>query len=642
MGNIFPDLLNNRYLTGIIFLLLCCLSNHSLLAQNNQLSAQLQFTCEGLIDTAEINQKNRDAQVVFNINPQQAYKEYIALEQYVNLVIQYCKTLNSDKKKGYLIALAMLKDEIGFYHSNIGNVTKALDYYIVSLWIYERLAYLKGIANQLNNIGYIFQNYLSDFKRAKQHYERAFYISMMEDEYTQAANALHNLGSILVMTGANDSAKMAFKKSIFLRNKVGEKEKNAVSFNYLASIESNSSLSKSHLYSSIEISKQNDQSQFLSNAYTLLGQIHFRDNNLDSALHYGILAMELAKAKNFPFFIRNAANLLSRLYEKQLDWQMAYRYRELAMIIQDSIEGESTKGQLLKQQILYEFEKDRIQDSIQREAQRLEKELMIKVQEGKISRNTRLRNSAFALILLSAFAGAVFINRKQLVKQKKEKDIMLQNLSVEQKLLRLQMNPHFIFNALNSIQSFILENETENAKVYLHRFSKLLQSVINQTDKQFITLHEELATLSLYVELEQLRFDYKFEFEVKVDELMDSKVLMIPPLVIQPFVENAIVHGIRNKKGKGFIKLQINANKDLLICQIDDDGIGRKKAAELMSNSGKVHQSLALDLLNKRLEYLQEKTLKIGYYIQDINPENINNPGTRVIINLPKIYRNND
>ena len=151
-----------------------------------------------------------------------------------------------------------------------------------------------------------------------------------------------------------------------------------------------------------------------------------------------------------------------------------------------------------------------------------------------------------------------------------------------QEVLCKQMNPHFIFNTLNSIQYFIMKNDAENSEVYLTKFAKLMRINLSNSQHQSIPIKDELTALELYLELEVLRFNNQFTYEIVIDNMLDIESFRIPTLLIQPYVENAILHGLRHKEDQGKITIRLETlDDDTLVCTIQDDGIGRKKSAEL-------------------------------------------------------------
>jgi putative methionine-R-sulfoxide reductase with GAF domain/ligand-binding sensor domain-containing protein len=204
--------------------------------------------------------------------------------------------------------------------------------------------------------------------------------------------------------------------------------------------------------------------------------------------------------------------------------------------------------------------------------------------------------------------------------------------------LRAQMNPHFIFNALNSVQQYILQGNVIEANKYLSKFSKLQREILNYSTQNFISLQKETETLQLYLELEQLRFAEKFTFSITKHELIDEEEIKIPPMIIQPFIENAIWHGLMPKTGDRFVNVHFNLLSDeQLVCTITDNGIGREAAARLRKTNGQEekHQSKGLSLVYDRLNILQAQFGKPFHAaIFDLVTEDGSANGTQVILTI--------
>jgi ligand-binding sensor domain-containing protein/putative methionine-R-sulfoxide reductase with GAF domain len=205
--------------------------------------------------------------------------------------------------------------------------------------------------------------------------------------------------------------------------------------------------------------------------------------------------------------------------------------------------------------------------------------------------------------------------------------------------LRLQMNPHFLFNSLNSIQHLIVSQQTNKAYRYLTIFSKLLRSLLQHAAANFIRLDEELRILQSYLDLESLRFEESFHYEITVDERLEQETVLIPSLLVQPFAENAIWHGLMNKQGSKRLHIAFsNHHEEYLTCIIEDNGVGRQQAAATQRNdlSSMVHESKGILIIRERLALLQEKTGKPAEIdIVDLTDEEAMPCGTRVIIVIP-------
>ncbi|NVO04337.1 MAG: histidine kinase, partial [Bacteroidetes bacterium] len=213
-----------------------------------------------------------------------------------------------------------------------------------------------------------------------------------------------------------------------------------------------------------------------------------------------------------------------------------------------------------------------------------------------------------------------------------------QVFELEQKSLRLQMNPHFIFNSLNSIQSFVISNDTDKAILYLAKFAQLMRLILTNTRESFITVKDELKALSYYMDIERLRFDNKFEFEIILDKDIDDDFVGIPPMIIQPYIENAILHGINYKEGKGKLTISIKLEEDTLLCIIEDDGVGREKAMEFKQQIGLKHKSRGMEITKERLEILNRQHKgQTSVRIIDLRDENGKAIGTKVELSIPFI-----
>lgn len=225
---------------------------------------------------------------------------------------------------------------------------------------------------------------------------------------------------------------------------------------------------------------------------------------------------------------------------------------------------------------------------------------------------------------------------QELRKQKTELDNISRQLTEMQlAALRSQMNPHFIFNALNSIKKFVLTNEAENADKYLGKFSKLIRSILDNSQEPDISLQKEIEMLELYLELEKLRFGDKLNYQIHVDPQLAEGCLHIPGMIVQPFVENAIFHGIMHKESAGKILVSFYDHQEYLEINVKDDGVGRKMSAELNCNK-KDHISLGIKMTEKRLAALKtESHIPSGIEIFDLQ-ENGNAAGTFVKILVPK------
>jgi ligand-binding sensor domain-containing protein len=206
-------------------------------------------------------------------------------------------------------------------------------------------------------------------------------------------------------------------------------------------------------------------------------------------------------------------------------------------------------------------------------------------------------------------------------------------VELELKALRSQMNPHFIFNTLNSIQHYIAENDFKRTNKYLTQFAKLIRTVLNLSEKNFCTIQEELGMLRLYMDLEKMRFEEQFDYEINVDNKIDEDYDEIPSMLIQPYVENAIWHGLMNKDEKGKIKIDIELKENYIRCSIEDNGIGREKAAAIKAKRKIERKSVGMSITKERLGIINEEEINVK--IIDLENDMGNAMGTKITIKIP-------
>jgi ligand-binding sensor domain-containing protein len=221
----------------------------------------------------------------------------------------------------------------------------------------------------------------------------------------------------------------------------------------------------------------------------------------------------------------------------------------------------------------------------------------------------------------------------------KTAELQQQKTELEMQALRAQMNPHFIFNSLNSINRFILQNNKPMASEYLTKFSKLVRMILQNSQTPLITLESELEALKLYLEMESLRFNFHFDYKISVPDDIDIDMLKVPPLIIQPYVENAIWHGLMHKEEKGQLDIEVSKEEEFIYFKISDNGIGRKQAAALSSKSATTYKSMGLRITADRIAILQGANgIESPVTINDLaNPEGIAS-GTEVTIKIPAMY----
>jgi LytS/YehU family sensor histidine kinase len=362
-------------------------------------------------------------------------------------------------------------------------------------------------------------------------------------------------------------------------------------------------------------------------AYTIynLGEACLMQGNLLKAKQYGERSLELGEQVSNPDIILNAANLLQKILKKQRKWEEALQMTELYFRMRDSTDKKENRTIALRQQVKYEYEKRAVADSIKYFSAQHERDLKIQ-QQRKIF--WYLIAGFTVLVVFSLLA-------LRLYNQKKKTAFSRKVLETEMKALRSQMNPHFTFNVLNSIQYYAGGNDMEAVQLYLHKFSILIRMILDQSRTSYISLEQEIVMLKLYMELEEMRFEKKFTWSIDIDPSLHLSTIMIPGMLIQPLLENAIKHGIEHKKGTALISLAFSSNNSTLLCTITDNGIGRAAAEKLKKSSSK-HFSAATKILNERIEALSALyNIRLNCITKDLFDKDGNSCGTRVSLEVP-------
>lgn len=364
---------------------------------------------------------------------------------------------------------------------------------------------------------------------------------------------------------------------------------------------------KSTLNEAESISQSSNYAGYDKNIFKLFGIIYYKLNDFKKSNEYYNKSLNIAKGQRDVYFIRDLHQNISLTQVKLKNYKSAYENLKKAAKINDSIQTNesikmvaelSKKYQTLEQQnkiLKLNAENEILEKDAQLKAFQIEK------QENKIASRNRFIIGLIVILLVSSLSFYLFYSRKKVLASKQELELKNQKLEVESKLLQSQMNPHFIFNALNSIQRFVSESDAFNAQVYLGRFGKLMRNILEQSRKDIITLEEEMETLQLYTELEKLRFNNAFSTTISSD-FFDTSDILIPPMIIQPFVENAILHGFKGINSGGELNIHFKeSNENEIVCIIEDNGIGREKAALQNKSSTLKKTSLGTKVTEERL-----------------------------------------
>ena len=364
--------------------------------------------------------------------------------------------------------------------------------------------------------------------------------------------------------------------------------------------------------------------------YLNIGKIYLENDNTTEAIPWLHNSINMSEELGLLETKEEALKILGDAYQKVGDFDKAQESYDQLAVLRDSARKRELNENLVAAELTADLARseERIalleQQRIQ-QVQLFEKET--EAREANLQRQQIISYSLAGGLVVLSFS-AFFVYRSSRQKRRANQLLALQSL-------RSQMNPHFIFNSLNSVNSFIARNDERSANKYLSEFSRLMRAVMENSKHDFVPLTSELDILRLYLGLEHVRFEDKFDYTFNVDANMDSDAIEIPPMLIQPYIENAIWHGLRYRPEKGALTVNFKTGKDHLLVIIEDNGIGREKSQEIKTKNQRSNQSTGMRNIRQRLEIINEiHGTKLNVNIADSKPGE-EYVGTRVEIAVP-------
>lgn len=505
----------------------------------------------------------------------------------------------------------------GIVYSEGSDYYMALENYQDALKIYKETGEKINISKALNNIGIVYKAQ-QNYPKALKYLQEAQKIQHEINERNEAVT-LTNIGVIYFETKDYISALKYYKEAEDLFKKEENKRGFALLNNYLGDYyhhQNNLGIAKSYYQKSLDLSEEMQNKFGASLALYNIGRMYASEKKYSEAMPFAQKSLDYAKAIGVLDQTYHSEKLLSELYgflNKPIESLEHYKNYVTA---RDSITNQESSKKFAQAELNFEYEK--------KEAILLEKN----------KRQTQFIIFSILGVLLLLILTLVIYNRRQV---KRRLTLQKEVAEYEQKALHLQMNPHFVFNCLGAISSFIVQNGTDSALKYLSKFSKLMRLTLEYSKGSLIPIDKEIESLQNYLELEQLRFHNKFTFQINSSSQVEFN-MGLPPLLIQPFVENAILHGMVPKDGNGRIDVDFDVQNGQLVCTVTDDGIGLSESKHLKENSVTAHKSMALEITKKRLEIMESTTSRSAQIDIEELENNNKKSGTRVTLRLPVQY----
>jgi tetratricopeptide (TPR) repeat protein len=533
---------------------------------------------------------------------------------------------------------AKIYNSMGAIADDNSDIKLSIEYHLKALRYAESFNNPDLLANVLAGLGRVYM-YLSEYDIAINYYKQA--ISYKEEDLhidSYLAAYYSNLSSCLDAEQKYDSSIMYLSKSI----EINKRLENTIG---LITIYNNKAYTLFLIGNLPEASETVKKALFIADSlgeeseamfpYSTYAEILFAQNKLDQASAMMQKSTELSKKYNDLYLAKYNLDLLYNIYYKKGDFQQALEYYKQKSIVKDTIYSVSSRKDIEKLALEFETEKKN------RAIELLNKEN--EINSIKLKKSNQLVLALLMAAMLSVLVVVLLwlyqknkVKTNKIIKEAMQRSFEKKLANSELQALRAQMNPHFLFNCLNSINSFIIKNEQELASEYLAKFSKLIRQVLNNSKSSKVTLANELEALELYIEMEALRFNNKFEHSIIIDSNIEKDYVEIPPLIIQPYVENSIWHGLMHKKeGVGTLLVEIKKEDNTLICIIEDNGIGRAAACNLNSKTAVKRKSYGMNITEERLNHInQEFKESANIEVVDLLDDKNTGIGTRVEIKI--------
>ncbi len=539
---------------------------------------------------------------------------YFDIGNYVMAITYELKALKLYKELNLVSDEADVYNNIANTYMRIDDYSSALKNSMLALNIYEQLNMKENEALVLSNIGMTYHA-LSDSAKAYAYYYKALKIDEQADNKENLAHDYQHIGVLHDDAKEFDKALAYYLKALALNKKINDQREIASNMVNIASayneLKDFSSAYK-NINNALEIYKILTDKYNIAALLNEKGKIYVDCSasflteqgikpsaRYSTALDYQQQALQLAKETKSYSLIAQILEDLSTTYKKNSAFSYALNTYEQAVALRDTIFNDDQKRSIVKLEMQYEFDKKEAAEKAL-----TDKQHALATQE--ISKQKLIKNISIitAIVLLSAIiiSFIFYKKRKDAEVKKKEAEFNAEVSDTEMKALRAQMNPHFIFNSLNSIADYIDKHETKTASDFTAKFAKLMRMVLENSEQKEIALSDDLKALELYMQLECFRLQNKFSYKIKINEDIDRENTLIPPLILQPFVENSIWHGIAKKDGAGEITINIKKEDGMLYCIVEDNGGGIKDISYAFSKKRSLGMKITkarIDIINK-------------------------------------------
>ncbi len=520
------------------------------------------------------------------------------------------------------LALADALNSLAIIYRDMALFSQAIDTYFEALRIWELKKDTNGMAIGYGSIGLMYYHQ-KNWDKSLEFNLKKLPVSLAAGDLWEAGKTYNSIAQVYNSTGRYDTALIYLRKSLQLNKQMDYPSAIASSYHNIASTLLHlSRIDSAFWYITRAVNMATEiKDQNIVDYYITLANVLQTKKQYHEALQNTLKAYELARTRRLPLTLSDASLLLSEIYRKINRKDIAYGYLKEHMQLRDSITNDEFLKQVTRLEIEYDFDKKQREAEYARTRERI-------IAENSIRQHKMYLRGLAVLLALGAVITLLYLRHNRL-------RALYSRIDLEQRLLRAQMNPHFIFNSLCAVQDLILAGKPDKANRFLTKIARLMRNILENSREEFITLEKEIETIRLYLDVQQLRFESGFEYKIDIDETIDPENYSIPPMFTQPCVENSIEHGLLPLRKRGRLNISYSLSNGVMKLEVTDNGVGRKEA-EAKSAETRKKQSISTKLTTERLEHFR-KTLKeksIAFEIIDLYEED-RVAGTKVVMMLP-------
>lgn len=589
-------------------------------------------------------------------------------------IVNYQLSYNLNEKVGKELACGTMLQNMGISFYNLSFYKKATEMHTKALTVFKKLNNEKGISAALNSLGIVAME-LSDYSHAMEYYFESLTLAKRNHDTATMANAYMNIGIVYKNLGDLNKAITYHNNALQIHKQQNNLIYIAKAYNNIANVygEMKQSVKALEYYQkALEINKETDYEYGIASNYINMGielrQLKRYSEAYQALQKAGDLFLKIEDKNNYGIALKTKASLLMampdsvrnqlgitasqhtpiindllaqasvifketgdyaslsdvnddlyKMYEKKGDLKNAIAHYKEYIAYRDCVLIDENKIEVEKLELKYEYA------SREQELKVLNIQKQSELQQEQLKRQYTMAGGVMLLMISGGFFLS-YKKRRDAQQKSKEAELNAERVESELKALRLQMNPHFMFNSLNSITNFIDHHKPETASTYSVKFAKLMRMVLENSEHPEVSLADELHSVELYLTIESMRLHPKLTFEINSDPSLETDNIMIPSMILQPFVENSIIHGITPLRDTGHLKINCNKLDNMLHITIDDNGVGMPNSIQTNDNK----KSMATKISKERIALFNERhqaNAAIEYSSLS--------PGTRVTIKIP-------